>query len=111
MSEQKSELEFKDPFPFKRVISLAPLAEFWSNLAGDDSAPSFSIAKNVVSRIREVPEFQATSVSLEAIEQHADLLELMMTAVFPAARLDRIIAAAFSLSNSNRSMRQRDSKS
>ncbi|MCH8275929.1 MAG: hypothetical protein IIA50_00100, partial [Bacteroidetes bacterium] len=95
MSEQKSELEFKDPFPFKRVISLAPLAEFWSNLAGDDSAPSFSIAKNVVSRIREVPEFQATSVSLEAIEQHADLLELMMTAVFPAARLDRIIAAAF----------------
>lgn len=95
MNTQNCVEPYSDPFPFKRSISLELLITFWKNQADSDTSHIAEIAKTVLARLDDAPELKAHEVSIEDLEKHSDLLDLLMTAVFPSAGLDHLIAAAF----------------
>ena len=86
---------FDDFFPFRRFASLEKLIDFWQQRASSGSTVNATIASEVLTQLEKAPELKASQVSLEDLRKHPELLELMMTAVFPPARQDNIIASAF----------------
>ncbi|MCZ6705319.1 MAG: GAF domain-containing protein [Bacteroidetes bacterium] len=86
---------FDDLFPFRRFASLEKLIQFWRDRAASNSKANAAIAKEVLAHLEDAPELTGAEVSLEDLRRHPELLELMMTAVFPPARQDNIIASAF----------------
>jgi len=86
---------FEDLFPFRRFASLEKLIDFWQQRASSGSTVNATIASEVLTQLEKAPELKASQVSLEDLRKHPELLELMMTAVFPPARQDNIIASAF----------------
>ncbi|GMQ80839.1 MAG: hypothetical protein BMS9Abin05_0268 [Rhodothermia bacterium] len=86
---------FDDLFPFRRFASLQKLIDFWEQRASSESTTNAAIAMEVLTQLENAPELKTSQVSLEDLRRHPELLELMMTAVFPPALQDNIIASAF----------------
>ncbi len=82
-------------FPFNRVLSLVPLIEFWREVAQDASSPRSILAEKILTLLSEAPELEEPITELAVLEKHIELIDLMMTAVFPMARWDKTYAAAF----------------
>jgi len=84
-----------DLFPFRRFASLQKLIDFWERRASSESTVNAAIAREVLVQLKKAPELSAPKVELEDLRKHPELLELMMTAVFPPALQDHVIASAF----------------
>lgn len=79
-------------FPFRSEISLRPLIDFWTRAADGGSAKG-ALARMVADEVKKAPELQGRT-SCSAIAQHKELLDVLMTAVFPTASLDVARAVA-----------------
>lgn len=84
-----------DAFPFRRELSLAPLIAFWREVADDDASPRALLAQQILAQVEEAPELAGAIEDLSTLEHHLELIDLMMTAVFPMARWEKTFAAAF----------------
>jgi hypothetical protein len=71
-------------FPFRSEISLKPLIDFWTRAADAGSARG-ALARIVAEEVKKAPELLAPITSSSTIAQHKELLDVLMTAVFPAA--------------------------
>jgi GAF domain len=71
-------------FPFRSEISLKPLIDFWTRAADAGSAKG-ALARMVSEEIKKAPELLEPITSSATIERHKDLLDVLMTAVFPPA--------------------------
>jgi hypothetical protein len=71
-----------DGFPFRCELSLAPLIAFWARAAGDPSAKG-ALARIVGEEVRRAPELLETIEDFSVIERHRELVDVLMTAVFP----------------------------
>jgi len=71
-------------FPFRTEISLKPLIDFWTRAADAETAKG-ALARIVAEEIKKAPELLGTITSSSVIAQHQDLLDVLMTAVFPPA--------------------------
>jgi hypothetical protein len=79
-------------FPFRSEISLKPLIDFWTRAAGDGAAKG-AVARMVAEEVAKAPELLETITSCAQIEQHKDLLDVLMTAVFPPASWEQSYGA------------------
>jgi len=77
-------------FPFRCEISLRELARYWDHAA----ASGDPVARVVVERLDAAPELRGPVASREALRPHRELVDLMMTAVFPRAFWHDTFAAA-----------------
>src|SRR5262245_594188 len=82
-----------DGFPFRCELSLAPLIAFWARAASDQSAKG-ALARMIGEEVRRTPELQGTIEDLGVIERHRELVDVLMTAVFPPAAWDQEYIAA-----------------
>ena len=82
-----------DSFLFDRVLSLDRLADYWKQLAAQNDATA-ALARYVAKQWDATPVLHGAIDDLNVFDTHRDLVNLMMTAVFPTARLDAIIASA-----------------
>ena len=71
-------------FPFRSEISLEPLIDFWTRAADGGSAKG-TLARMVAEEVKKAPELLAPITSCTTLAQHKDLLDVLMTAVFPPA--------------------------
>ncbi len=82
-------------FPFKSVLSLAPLVTFWDQiLAGGDSAKS-AVARTIHEELKSAPELLEPIEDLSIIEKHRGLVDMLMSIVFPPAFWEEDYSAAF----------------
>ena len=90
-----SPMDTHDPFPFERTLSLVPLIEFWREVAEEDGSARADLARTILTRLEEAPELLRPLEDFSPLEKHRELLDLMMSAVFPMALSEKSYAAAF----------------
>ncbi len=78
-------------FPFRNTLSLEPLFEFWRSVEKDKTSPRAVVARQIQKRLDENPELAQPIDDLAILEEHRDLLDLMMVAIFPAALWEETI--------------------
>ncbi|MBW1912333.1 MAG: GAF domain-containing protein [Deltaproteobacteria bacterium] len=82
-------------FPFKSVLSLAPLVAFWDEiLAGGDPVKT-AVARAIREELKSAPELLEPIEDLSILEKHRGLVEMLMSIVFPPAFWEEDYSAAF----------------
>ena len=84
-------------FPFATTFSLRRLIAYWKRTANDDASPWAPLAHLVCQHLEEAKGLEAARLDRAALSEHADLVDLMMSAVFPRARWEEDIAAVMPL--------------
>ena len=79
--------------PFRTELSLKPVIDFWTRLAGKDSAKG-AVARVITEEVAKAPELLGPLTDCALLERHEDLLDLLMAAAFPPATRDNYFGAA-----------------
>ncbi|MBT8399378.1 MAG: hypothetical protein KJO98_02780, partial [Rhodothermia bacterium] len=85
---------YQDIFPFKRILSLDLLIEFWEDVARDETAALHAVARRVLDELESAPELRGEIADLSVLDRHSSLVSLIMSALFPAARRTDYVSAA-----------------
>lgn len=89
-----SAVAFPQDFPFKCVLSLAPLIKFWKQQAGSAVTPRANLAKSILEELKAVPELFAPSADWAVLRAHKEWVELLLAVAIPSASRDRDYYAA-----------------
>jgi GAF domain-containing protein len=93
-SDIQTALRADTGFPFRCELSLAPLIAFWAHAAADPS-PRGTLARMVGEEVqRAAPELLGTIDDAGVIERHRELVDVLMSAVFPPAAWEQEYIAA-----------------
>jgi len=79
--------------PFRTELSLKPVIDFWTRMAGKDSAKG-AVARVITDEVAKAPELLAPLTDCGLVERHEDLVDLLMAAAFPPAGRDHYYGAA-----------------
>ncbi len=81
-------------FPYNSTLSLVPLIEYWQQALEEGNAIDGLLALRVMEQVRLAPELYDPIHDLSALAPHKEVVELLMTAIFPPALGNDIIGAA-----------------
>ncbi len=81
-------------FPFKTTLSLKPLIEFWEKETEHPNSLKSSIAKQIIEKVRNIPELHEPIDDLSIIEKHKEIVDLMMAVIYPPTQWDKQISAS-----------------
>ena len=82
-------------FPFKTVLSLSPLTDFWNQDMSSSAHPvKAACAKQIQEELKKSPELLEPITDLSILEKHKDLVDMLMAVVFPPASWDSDFSAA-----------------
>jgi hypothetical protein len=81
-------------FPFRTEFSLGPLIDFWTRADDGTSGARAAIARLVAERVRQAPALARPITDPAVLEEHRDLVELLITAEAPVALWDQVHGAA-----------------
>jgi hypothetical protein len=79
-------------FPFKSVLSLRLLVEFWEKAIASGKVPGFG--RGLLDQIALAPELKEPIEDLAVLEKHKDLVDFLMTAVISPANQDEELSSA-----------------
>jgi hypothetical protein len=82
-------------FPFKSVFSLAPLIKFWDQFLADGKSVKAAMAKTIHQELQNAPELLEPIEDISILERHQELVEMLMSIVFPPAFCEKDCSAAF----------------
>src|SRR6202008_4312286 len=80
--------------PFRTELSLAPLIRFWTQLSAYSELGRGPLPGIVREKIKQAPELSAVIDDVSLIAKHRQLVDLMMSAVFPPAFWEQEYGAA-----------------
>jgi hypothetical protein len=80
-------------FPFESRLSLGLLIKFWEDLAKVDTVRGEQ-ARSLLARLREVPALTGPIDDITLLDEHGPLVDALMSAVFPAAFLEKAYMGA-----------------
>ena len=80
--------------PFRTELSLAPLVRFWTQLSAYSELGRGPLPGIVRERIKQAPELSAVVDDVSVIAKHRQLVDLMMSAMFPPAFWEQEYGAA-----------------
>ena len=81
-------------FPFKSVLSLDALIELWEGAAQETQKIKSSFAKPVVEKLKSIPELRGPIIDTLVLKKHEDLVDVLMSVIYPAAQWNRLIQAS-----------------
>jgi len=79
--------------PFRTELSLKPVIDFWTRMAGEDS-PKGAVARVIAEQVAKAPELLGPLTDCSVLERHEDLMDLLMAAAFPPAHRQHAYGAA-----------------
>lgn len=80
------------PFPFRSVLNLRLLVEYWERSIQQGNVPAF--AQSMLDYIQQSPELKQPIEDLSILDKHRTFIDFMMTAVIPSANTGKELAAA-----------------
>jgi hypothetical protein len=83
-----------DTFPFASELSLAPLVAFWQQTMHPDHPVEGALAVQVQQALQEAPALLEPITDGSVIAQHQELVDTLMSVIFPRASGDEVHAAA-----------------
>jgi hypothetical protein len=81
-------------FPFTCTLSLAPLIAFWQQALSTRHPIRGVLASMVQDQLRQAPELLEPITDQAIIAQHRELVDMLMSVVFPRASWEQAYAAA-----------------
>ena len=72
-----------EPFPFKSELSLTPLLDFWTTKVTETRSVRSEIGRMVERELAWVPELTGTIDDVWVFARHYDVVNLLMSVVFP----------------------------
>jgi hypothetical protein len=81
-------------FPFTCKLSLAPLINFWQLAVPSDHAMQGTLAMRLQNALQQAPDLLEPIADLAVVARHQELVDTLMTLVFPRASWDEMYAAA-----------------
>jgi hypothetical protein len=84
---------FKE-FPFKSYLSFEPLIEFWANNLKSENEYRSGFVKDVLEKINQIPELNKPIEDLSLIEKHKDIIDLLMTVIYPTTQWNKMIGSS-----------------
>lgn len=81
-------------FPFKTVLSLDSLIELWEGAATETKKIKSTFAKPIIEKLKNIPELRGEITDFSVLEKHADLIDVLMSVIYPAAQWDKLIQAS-----------------
>ena len=85
----------KVKFPFKSRLSLRPLLDFWEGCLAEGKCGLKSLGPVIRQKLENAPELREPIEDLTILENHQELIDLLMSVVFPPAFWESDCAAAF----------------
>ena len=85
----------KVKFPFKTRLSLGPLLYFWERLLAEGKCGMSSLGPFIRQKLENTPELREPIEDFTILEKHQELIDLLMSVVFPPAFWESDCAAAF----------------
>jgi hypothetical protein len=85
--------DFARDFPFESRLSLAPLIRYWDEQAKDPSLCG-EMARSLQARVRQVPVLQGPIEDITLLDEHAEVVDALMGAVFPPVFWDQAYMGA-----------------
>ena len=82
-------------FPINSKLSLKLLIDYWKNEILSNDLYGQIYSKNIEEQLANALELFEPIDDLKIVDKYRDLIDLLMTAIFPIARLDTHIAAAY----------------
>src|SRR5262245_58460200 len=79
-------------FPFRSVLNLRLLIEYWERAIAKGTVPSF--AKEMLDYINSAPELREPIADISILDKHRTFINFLMSAVIPHASIDTDRAAA-----------------
>src|SRR5215471_990683 len=86
--------EHSTALPFRTELSLAPLVRFWTQLSAYSELGRGPLPGIIRERIKQAPELSAVIDDVSVIAKHQQLVDLMMSAMFPPAFWEQEYGAA-----------------
>jgi hypothetical protein len=83
-----------DTFPFASELSLAPLVAFWQQTMHPEHPVEGALAVKVQQALQEAPALLEPITDGSVIAQHQELVDTLMSVIFPRASGDEVHAAA-----------------
>ena len=80
--------------PFRTELSLAPLVRFWTQLSAYSELGRGPLPGIIRERIKQAPELSAVIEDVSVIAKHQQLVDLMMSAMFPPGFWEQEYGAA-----------------
>ncbi len=80
--------------PFKSYVSFARLLELWKSYEADGNPLLAACAKKINEALQKAPALAQPMTDLTVLDGHTDLLEQLMSAIFPLAHWHEIAGAA-----------------
>ncbi|WP_051359823.1 hypothetical protein [Adhaeribacter aquaticus] len=81
-------------FPFKSNLCFEPIINYWETKINDDNKGISRFAKEITRQLQQAPDLQKVINDTLLLNKFEDLVELLMTAVFPPASWDSQISGA-----------------
>ncbi len=81
-------------FPFERELSLGPLIKFWDEAIATEDSIRGRLARTLTDEVHRVPELSSPINNLSVLARHRELVEALMSAVFPTVLWQQEHAAA-----------------
>ncbi len=81
-------------FPFKTEFSFDVLIEMWEGAFAEKDKIKSTFAEPVLNKLKNIPELNGPIKSIAALKKHEDLVDVLMSVIYPAAEWDRIIQAS-----------------
>src|SRR5262245_56991948 len=83
-----------DPFPFPSELSLAPLVAFWQQTMHPEHPVEGALTVKVHQALQESPALLEPITDDSVIAQHQEIVDTLMSVMFPRASGDEVHAAA-----------------
>ena len=81
-------------FPFKSTLSLEYLIDFWRKEANHSNNYRSAHAKDLLDQLKNVPELMNPINNMEVLKKHSDLVDQLMTAIYPTSGWDTQISTS-----------------
>ena len=81
--------------PIKSILNLRLLVEYWQKEILTDKVLSKMYASTITAQLEAAPELLKPIKDPKIFEKHKDLIESLMTVIFPPALQESEVAAAF----------------
>ena len=81
-------------FPYKAVLSLKPLASYWTAEASKGQGAKSTYFQSILQELQKAPALLKPIEDSSVINKHQDLIELVITTAFPLLFQDNVSTAA-----------------
>ncbi|UCF82261.1 MAG: GAF domain-containing protein [Desulfobacteraceae bacterium] len=82
-------------FPFKCVLSIKPLIALWDQILSEGDSVKAAVARTIREELKNAPALLEPIEDFSTLEKHQELLDMLMSIVFPPAFWEKDCAAAF----------------